>query len=96
MDGRKKYRARRAIAAVMAALMRWPRRSSTTSIMPKAGSNPHSICFSEAICGRTEKDDDTLEFRYCTKCEGGLEYCQDHLFIHTHVKKGEPPHMMKM
>ena len=61
----------------------------------KSAAGPQSLhrC---TICGRTEKDDDTLEFRYCTKCEGGLEYCQDHLFIHTHVKKGEPPHMMKM
>lgn len=47
-----------------------------------------------AICGRTEKDGDGLEFRYCTKCEGGLEYCRDHLFSHVHVKKGEKPHMI--
>lgn len=46
------------------------------------------------ICGRTEKDGDMLEFRYCTKCEGGLEYCRDHLFSHVHVKKGETPHMI--
>lgn len=46
-----------------------------------------------AICGRTENDGDMLEFRYCTKCEGGLEYCRDHLFSHVHVKKGETPHM---
>ena len=38
-----------------------------------------------AICGRTEKDDPTLEFRYCTKCRGGREYCQHHLFTHEHV-----------
>ena len=25
--------------------------------------------------------------------EGGLEYCQDHLFTHVHVKEGEAPHM---
>ena len=49
-----------------------------------------------AICGRTEKDGDMLEFRYCSKCEGGLEYCQGHLFSHVHVKKGETPHMQKM
>lgn len=48
-----------------------------------------------AICGRTEKDGDELEFRYCSRCEGGLEYCQDHLFTHAHVKKGETPHMQK-
>ena len=40
-----------------------------------------------AVCGRTEKDGDMLEFRYCSKCEGGLEYCQDHLFSHVHVRK---------
>ncbi len=39
-----------------------------------------------AICGRTEKDDPTLQFRYCSKCEGNYEYCQDHLFTHQHIK----------
>ncbi len=39
-----------------------------------------------AICGRTEKDDPSLEFRFCSKCNGNYEYCQDHLFTHTHVK----------
>ena len=37
-----------------------------------------------AQCGRTEKDSDTLEFRYCSKCNGAYEYCQDHLFTHIH------------
>ncbi len=39
-----------------------------------------------AICGRTELDDPDLEFRYCSKCNGDYEYCNDHLFTHTHVK----------
>lgn len=39
-----------------------------------------------AICGRTELDDPNLEFRFCSKCDGNYEYCQDHLFTHTHVK----------
>ena len=39
-----------------------------------------------AICGRTEADGEELEFRYCSKCVGNYEYCQDHLFTHTHVK----------
>ena len=34
-----------------------------------------------------ELDDENLEFRYCSKCNGNYEYCQDHLFTHTHVKK---------
>ncbi len=39
-----------------------------------------------AVCGRTELDDPSLEFRYCSKCKGNYEYCQDHLFTHEHVK----------
>ena len=40
----------------------------------------HKCC----ICGRTDADDPTLEFRYCSKCAGNYEYCQDHLFTHEH------------
>ena len=40
-----------------------------------------------AVCGRTEKDGEHLEFRYCSKCDGNYEYCQDHLFSHQHIKK---------
>ncbi|MGL5259863.1 MAG: hypothetical protein ACRC7V_07115 [Lachnospiraceae bacterium] len=40
-----------------------------------------------AICGRTEETNPELEFRYCSKCDGNYEYCQDHLFTHEHVKK---------
>ena len=36
------------------------------------------------ICGRTEVSDPDLTFRYCSKCSGNKEYCQDHLFTHTH------------
>ena len=39
-----------------------------------------------AVCGRTELDDPSLEFRFCSKCNGNYEYCQDHLFTHQHVK----------
>lgn len=39
------------------------------------------------VCGRTELDDDNLEFRFCSKCDGDREYCMDHLFTHEHVKK---------
>lgn len=39
------------------------------------------------ICGRTEEDDENLEFRYCSKCEGNYEYCSDHLFTHKHIHK---------
>lgn len=39
-----------------------------------------------AVCGRTELDDPNLEFRFCSKCDGNYEYCQDHLFTHQHIK----------
>lgn len=39
-----------------------------------------------AICGRTELDDPNLQFRFCSKCKGNYEYCQDHLFTHKHVE----------
>ena len=40
-----------------------------------------------AVCGRTELDHPELEFRYCSKCNGNYEYCQDHLFTHEHVNR---------
>lgn len=39
-----------------------------------------------AICGRTDEEYPELEFRFCSKCNGNYEYCQDHLFTHEHVK----------
>ncbi len=39
-----------------------------------------------AICGRTDEDDPSLEFRFCSKCNGNYEYCQHHLFTHEHIK----------
>ncbi len=40
-----------------------------------------------AICGRTDETNPELEFRFCSKCDGNYEYCQDHLFTHEHVKR---------
>ncbi len=37
------------------------------------------------VCGATDKSDSTLEFRYCSKCEGALCYCENHLRDHDHV-----------
>lgn len=40
-----------------------------------------------AICGQNSEDNPDLEFRFCSKCEGNYEYCQNHLFTHTHKKR---------
>ena len=66
------------------------RPNSTTRRQPADSGRVVHRC---AICGRTQADNPDLEFRYCSKCEGGQEYCQDHLFTHVHVKAGERPHM---
>ena len=39
-----------------------------------------------AICGRTDETNPELEFRFCSKCNGNYEYCQDHLFTHKHIE----------
>ena len=39
-----------------------------------------------AVCGRTEEDDPSMEFRFCSKCNGNYEYCSYHLFTHEHKK----------
>lgn len=62
-------------------------RAQTVELKKKAQANagmPRHRC---AVCGRTELDDPNLEFRYCSKCEGSYEYCQDHLYTHQHVTK---------
>lgn len=47
--------------------------------------NPEITKHKCAICAKTEKDGDDLEFRFCSKCNGNYEYCQNHLFSHEHV-----------
>lgn len=47
--------------------------------------NPKITKHKCAVCGRTEQDDPTLEFRFCSKCNGNYEYCQYHLFTHQHI-----------
>lgn len=36
------------------------------------------------VCGRTEKSNPSLVFRYCNQCDGDFEFCNDHIFDHSH------------
>ena len=36
------------------------------------------------VCNKTDESNPDLEFRYCSKCNGNYEYCQEHLFTHVH------------
>ncbi|NDL66928.1 hypothetical protein [Anaerotalea alkaliphila] len=58
------------------------RRQSYTREMPKEKGSFHRC----EVCGRTEEDDPSLEFRFCSKCDGYHEYCSDHLFDHKHIQ----------
>lgn len=39
-----------------------------------------------AICGRNELTNPELSFRFCSKCNGNYEYCEEHLFTHQHMR----------
>jgi len=38
------------------------------------------------ICGKTEKSDPKMEFRYCPECAGTPCYCMEHMQGHVHRK----------
>ncbi|MDA0285064.1 MAG: hypothetical protein O3B86_17075 [Planctomycetota bacterium] len=37
------------------------------------------------VCGASDKSDPTLEFRYCSKCDGAPCYCETHIHDHEHI-----------
>lgn len=39
-----------------------------------------------AVCGTTDLDDPTAQFRYCSQCDGKRGYCMDHIRDHEHVR----------
>lgn len=42
------------------------------------------------VCGITDRTHPQMEFRYCSKCEGTVGYCTEHLRNHEHVTAAEP------
>lgn len=59
------------------------RRAAYTRAVKKSAKISKHRC---AVCGRTDDSNPELEFRFCSKCNGNYEYCQDHLFTHNHVQ----------
>jgi hypothetical protein len=43
---------------------------------------PRHVCY---VCGKTDRSDPQLDFRYCSKCAGDQCYCPDHIQNHAHV-----------
>ncbi len=52
----------------------------------RRGALPFHRC---VICGITEKESPKMDFRYCSKCAGNHEYCEEHLKSHEHVVAGD-------
>ncbi len=73
---------RRFMSSQSAAAKKPSGRGEIVDFKPKSDKPIHKC----AVCGRTEKDDSSLEFRYCSKCNGAYEYCSEHLYTHEHVK----------
>lgn len=40
-------------------------------------------------CGITDRDNPTMEFRYCSKCADASGYCSEHIHNHEHVTEAE-------
>ncbi len=59
------------------------RRQATPKKIHVVQKEPRHRC---AVCGRTSDSNPELEFRFCSKCNGNYEYCQDHIFNHKHVE----------
>ena len=56
------------------------------AVHPGQTDNKKSYLHKCYICGQTDADNKDLEFRYCSKCNGNYEYCQNHLFTHEHIR----------
>ena len=39
-----------------------------------------------AVCGKTDTDYPSMEFRYCSKCNGYYCYCTEHIGEHVHIE----------
>lgn len=57
---------------------------SSSGGFPGGGKNVNIARHKCAICGRTDISNPELTFRFCSKCNGNYEYCNDHLFTHQH------------
>jgi len=43
-----------------------------------------------AVCGRTNRTNPELDFRYCSRCAGYHCFCSDHIFSHVHFTEDAP------
>jgi hypothetical protein len=61
-------------------------RQITLATSRAAAARPASVARHQCrICGKTDRTDPQLDFRYCSKCAGEACYCPEHIFNHVHV-----------
>jgi len=53
----------------------------------KALKSPGRLIHKCAVCGLTSEKSPQTQFRYCSKCDGELCYCPEHLQTHEHVSR---------
>lgn len=53
----------------------------------KALKSPGKLIHKCAVCGLTSEKSPQTQFRYCSKCDGELCYCPEHLQTHEHVSR---------
>jgi hypothetical protein len=62
------------------------RRSFQTKSKKATAAHKH-VC---RVCGVNSTDSPKTLFRYCSKCEGQVCYCPDHIRDHQHVAAAAP------
>jgi uncharacterized paraquat-inducible protein A len=69
------------------------KQQAKTSTQQKTGSIPFRQPPQKAdfmhrctVCGKTDRTNPELEFRYCSRCSGYHCYCQAHISNHDHIE----------
>ena len=53
-----------------------------------AAARPRHLC---RICGKSDRTNPEMDFRYCSKCAGDACYCPEHIGSHDHLAEEEKP-----
>ena len=70
-------------------IRRKPKPQKKTGTIPFRPSESSKPDYSHrcTVCGRTDRTNPELEFRYCSRCSGFHCYCSEHINNHTHIEE---------
>ena len=63
---------------------------NTTANARRQAQQPEAGVRKCAVCGRTNRTNPELDFRYCSRCAGYHCFCSDHIFSHVHFTDESP------